>query len=103
MPNNAETPGFSLTDEDKIERDFRGFYKLSLKRTTSVRMRQISTILTQSWRANTDIQILLYDTPPMNPSPTELSTIVDYCVSYVTKTCKATDMEKIMLTKLIQE
>ena len=102
-PNNAKTPGYCYTQFDNIEKDFRGFYKLSLKRTTSKRMRQMSTILSQSWRANTDIQLIIYNTHPSNPSPHEMCNIIDYCVSYITKTCKAIQIEKLLLMQLTKE
>ena len=56
------TEGFPLMTTDKIVIDKNTQIKhLKLKRTTSQRMTQCSKYLLQSWRANCDIQLLLYD------------------------------------------
>ena len=100
---NGKTEGFPLISENKLETDFRGFKKLAMKRSSSRRMRQTSMSMTQSWRANTDIQILLHSTNPEKPDPMELSNIIDYCISYITKTSTALEIEKVFLTKMIQK
>ena len=84
-PNNTETPGKDFKDFDKITVDRNGIKKLSLKRAGSKRMQQISTIQLQSWRANCDIELLLYDSDPYNPNLSEFVKVVDYVVSYITK------------------
>ena len=48
-------------------------------------MRQISTVLVQSWRANCDIQLLLYDSDPYNSNLVEFAKVANYIVSYITK------------------
>ena len=48
-------------------------------------MQQISTIQLQSWRANCDIELLLYNSDPYNPNLSEFVKVVDYVVSYITK------------------
>ena len=65
--------------------DKRNFNFLQLKRDNSIRFMQSSMSLLQSWRANCDIKILIYDTDPEFPDLTEISTVIDYIVSY---TCK---------------
>jgi hypothetical protein len=41
--------------------------------------------LAQRWRANCDIQVILCDTDPNNPDPTEIAVVTDYMVTYSTK------------------
>ena len=65
--------------------DKRNFKFLQLKRDNSIRFMQSSMSLLQSWRANCDIKILIYDTDPEFPDLSEISTVSDYIVSY---TCK---------------
>ena len=48
-------------------------------------MTQLSTIQVQSWRANCDIQLLLYDSDPTKPNINEIVKVADYIVSYITK------------------
>ena len=39
----------------------------------------------QSWRANCDVQILLYDSNPKAPDISEISRVTDYVVAYSCK------------------
>ena len=48
-------------------------------------MQQILTVQLQSWRANCDVQLLLYDSDPYNPNLTKFVKVADYIVSYITK------------------
>jgi hypothetical protein len=76
-----------LRSEAAIIRDVRGFYRLELPRKNR-RTVQSSTWLVQSWRANSDIQILLYDCNPCTPDPEEIARVTDYIVAYQ---CKGND------------
>ena len=61
---------------------------MQLQRNNSKRFIQSSMSLLQSWRANCDIKILIYDTNPDFPDfpdLEEISSVSDYIVSY---TCK---------------
>ena len=82
---NEDTAGKEFTDCDKITIDSNGIKRLELKRSGSKRMNQLSTIQLQSWRANCDVQLLLYDSDPYNPDLSEFIKVVDYVVSYITK------------------
>ena len=82
---NCKTPGFDYVPNDIIEFDRRGFKSLKLKRTISKQFNQSSMVMLQSWRANCDIKILLYDTHPLYPDIREIANVSDYVVSY---TCK---------------
>ena len=39
----------------------------------------------QSWRANCDVQLIIYDSDPLKPDIAEIARITDYIVSYSTK------------------
>jgi hypothetical protein len=80
-----DTPGFPYSTNDEIINDPRGFKILQLSRQNSKHVLQSSMSLLQSWRANSDVKILLYETDPNYPDLTEISTVCDYLVSY---TCK---------------
>jgi GTPase SAR1 family protein len=83
----GDTKGFPLRSEAAIVRDLRGFYRLELPRENR-RTVQSSTWLVQGWRANSDIQILLYDCNPCTPDPEEIARVTDYIVAYQ---CKGND------------
>ena len=81
----CDTPGFKYCNRDIIHHDSRGFKVLQLKRCNCNRFIQSSMNLLQSWRANSDVKILIYDTDPSNPDMAEISRVSDYIVAY---TCK---------------
>lgn len=83
-PGECDTPGFAHSKEYKIENDHRGSRKLYLPRNHN-RITQTSKDMLQSWRANCDIQILIYNSNPKTPSVAEISKITDYIASYATK------------------
>ena len=66
-------------------------------------MQQISTVLFQSWRANCDIQLLLYDSNPYNPNLGEFVKVADYIVSYITKGNIGYLAEHKIMKELIQK
>ena len=49
------------------------------------RLVQTSTDLLRGWRANCDIQLLIYSSDPKTPDPLDIARVTDYIVSY---TCK---------------
>ena len=49
------------------------------------RLVQSSIDLLQSWRANCDIQLLIYDCDPRNPDVTNIARVTDYIVAYSCK------------------
>ena len=83
-PNMCNTPGFPLRIELKLVRDLRGFDRLELPRNNR-RIVTTSKPLVQSWRANCDIQILLYEGNPAHPIPEEIGRVTDYIVAYACK------------------
>ena len=92
----GDTEGFPLRTEPKVVRDVRGFKRLELSRDNR-RTVQSSTFLLQGWRANCDIQILLYDSDPSNPDPADVAKVTDYVVAYACKGNDALQPEKAKL------
>ena len=77
--------GFPLVQKDQIFVDPKTKIKhLQLKRTSSRRMTQCSKYLLQSWRANCDVQLLIYDSNPDKPNLQEIRLVTDYVDSYTT-------------------
>lgn len=72
-----------MQDDATIETQRRA-KKLFMPRNHS-RVTQTSKDMLCSWRANCDIQILVYDSDPDNPDVKEISRVTDYVVGY---TCK---------------
>jgi hypothetical protein len=97
--NCCDTPGFVLRDSPEIVRDNRGFDKLEMKRNHN-RITQSSMDMCQSWRANCDFQILLYDCDPFNPDPAEIARVTDYVVAYACKGNATLAEEKKQLKSL---
>jgi len=73
--------------EPILVRDLRGFDRLELPRNNR-RIVTTSKWLVQGWRANCDIQVLLYDCDPLHPNPDEIARVTDYIVAY---TCKGNE------------
>src|SRR6478735_3014231 len=83
-PNKCDKPGFPLRTEPKLVHDLRGFDRLDLPRNHR-RIVASSRYLLQGWRANCDIQVLLYECDPMHPNPDEIARLTDYIVAYACK------------------
>ena len=80
----CDTPGFPCIDLPQVKFDHRRAQKLYMPRNHQ-RLNQTSTFLLQSWRANCDLQVLVYDGDPNNPNIAEIAKITDYVVSYSCK------------------
>ena len=94
------TPGFPSCVEPSIVQDIRGFKKLQMPRNHP-RIMQTSLCCVGSWQANCDIQILLYDSDPLNPSPADIAKATDYIVGYACKGNESLKTEKLHMTSLI--
>ena len=101
-PGNANTDGWKETDRDTISVDSNGIKRLHLKRRGSQQMMQISTVQLQSWRANCDIKLLLYDSDPRKANLSEITKVADYIVSYITKGNVGFTMEQKMMKSIIE-
>lgn len=58
--------------------------------------------LLQSWRANCDVKILIYDTHPDYPDLSEISKVSDYIVSYTCKGHMTLSQEKNFISSTIK-
>ena len=97
-----ETEGFPLQEQNTIVIDKNTNIKhLRLKRTCSRRMTQCSSYLLQSWRANCDVQILIYDSDPDKPNLEEIRRVTEYVVSYTTKVNQSITEERRTIKEII--
>ena len=99
-PNMCDTPGFPIRIEPKLVRDLRGFDRLDLPRNHR-RIVASSRWLLQGWRANCDIQVLLYECDPLHPNPDEIARVTDYIVAYACKGNETIVEEKKQMKALI--
>ena len=102
--NNGQndTPGLPLREQSKITRDKRGFLKLELRRNTK-RMLQTSLNLLQPWRANCDLQVMLYDSTSSDFDFREIARITDYVVAYSCKGNQTLQAEKDNIKTVIMK
>lgn len=99
----GDTDGFPLEEEDTVFLDRKTSIKhLKLKRTTSRRMTQCSKYLLQSWRANCDVQLLIYESHPNKPNLEEIRKVTDYVVSYTTKVNQSIPEERKVVKEIIE-
>ena len=96
----CDTPGFPLSSKPSIVKDIRGFKRLDLPRNHP-RITQTSMVLSQSWRANCDIQILIYDSDPQNPDASDVARATDYIVAYACKGIETIQEEKQQMISLV--
>ena len=98
-PNMCDTPGFPLRPVPQLVHDLRGFDRLELPRNNN-RIVTTSKWLVQGWRANCDLQLLLYECDPLYPNPDEIARVTDYIVAYA---CKGTEtlMEEMKQMKAL--
>ena len=91
-----------MIEEDKIvykhNKRFRSF---CLKRKNTRRMNQTSLPLLQSWRANVDVKILIYDHDPRFIDSEDIANVVNYIVSYISKGNQSFTAEKDIITDVI--
>ena len=83
----CDTPGFLLRSAPQLVCDLRGFDRLELPRNNN-RIIATSKWLVQGWRANCDLQVLLYECDPLYPNSDEIARVTDYIVAYA---CKGTE------------
>src|SRR5688572_18714577 len=96
----CDTPGFPLRAEPTLVHDLRGFDRLELQRNNRWIV-ATSKWLIQGWRANCEIQVLLYNCNPLHPNPEEIARVTDYIVAYACKGNKTFVEEKNQMKALI--
>src|SRR5688572_10736577 len=99
-PNMCDTPGFPIREKPMLVRNLRGFDRLELPRNDR-RIVASSRWLLQGWRANCDIQLLLYECNPLKPNPEEIARVTDYIVAYCCKGNETILEEKNQMKALI--
>ena len=99
-PNKCDTPGFPLRSEPMLVRDLQGFDRLDLPRNHP-RIVTSSKWLLEGWRANCDIQVLLYECDPILPNLDEIARVTDYIVAYACKGNESILEEKQQMKALI--
>lgn len=58
------------------------------------RLNQTALDVLQSWRANCDVQLLIYTSDMNNPSPDDIAQVTDYVVGYACKGNKTLKEER---------
>src|SRR5687767_1174537 len=66
-PSKCDTPGFPIRMEPTLVCDLRGFDRLELPRNDRRIVASLRWLL-QGWRANCDIQVLLYECGLLHPN-----------------------------------
>ena len=85
----CDTGGFHLSTEPKLVCDLRGFDRVDMPRNNK-RVVQSSMHVAQGWRANCDVQFLIYKCHPDRVDPSDVARVTNYIVSY---NCKGTERE----------
>jgi hypothetical protein len=98
----CDTPGMHPRQRAEIKRDLRGYDRVELPRKEGDRwVVQASMFLAQGWRANCDLQVLLYDSDPDSPLPEDVGRVTDYIVAYQCKGNETYFQERKKMTDLI--
>ena len=92
-PNQGDTPGWEFRDDAVIEKNKKGVEHLLMRRTNSRRINQHSRHVLQAWRANADVQLLIYRSNPDVPDISEIEAVCRYCTSYASKAHQTTRQE----------
>lgn len=91
--NKGDTPGKAFLSEPIIEKNSKGVEHLLLRRLLSKRVNQHSRYILQAWRANADVQLIIYRSNPDIPDISEIEAVCKYCTSYASKTHQTTRQE----------
>eukprot|EP00985_Skeletonema_marinoi_P029287 scaffold27498_cov134-Skeletonema_marinoi.AAC.1 len=98
----ADTEGRELSDTSVIAVDRRGIEHFRLKRTKSKKVVQHCVPVLHGWRANSDVQLLLYRSHPDKPDMTEIENVCQYVVAYASKKNHTTKQEKEAIQNIIE-
>jgi len=96
----GDTPGFPPRDEPAVVEDPRGFDRVDLQRNNR-RITQSSQYLMRGWRANCDIQLLIYRSDPDDVNASDVSRVTNYVVSYACKGSESVVEEKKAMKSII--
>ena len=98
---DEDTPGKVHRSVAAIVVDKRGIEHFQMKRTKSRKVVQHSRTMLQTWRANCDIQILIYRSDPYRPDTTEIENVCNYVVAYAGKKHHTSKQEKTAIQNII--
>ena len=104
VAGSNQTPGFENRDEPTIKNDFLGYKKLFLKRkrpAPGYNIIQTSLYQVESWRANCDVQMFIYEDHENGFSDVDIAKVTNYIVSYACKGVEGYLEEKEQMSSLI--
>jgi hypothetical protein len=96
-----DTEGKGLHEKAKIVKDHKGVEHFYMPRRYSERINQHSRSLLQAWRANADVQLLIYRSDPNLPDVGEIESVCRYVVAYAGKRYKTCRQEINMIQDVI--
>lgn len=99
--NEGNTPGKELRFAPTIQKNEKGVEHLLLRRTHSRQISQHSRYMLQAWRANVDVQLIIYRSNPDIPDVSEIEAVCRYCTSYASKAHQTTREEINMIQDVI--
>lgn len=98
----CDTDGKPLSNISVIVTDQKGVEHFQLRRTKSRKACQHSRTLLQTWRANIDIQLLVYRSHPDKPDVSEIENVCKYVVAYASKKNHTSKKEKEAVQNIVQ-
>ena len=79
--NKGNTPGKDMRTESVIEKNRRGIKHLLICCTHSAKSVQPIRTILHTWRANVDVQLLIYQSNPNMANVGEIEAVSKYCKS----------------------
>jgi hypothetical protein len=98
-----DTPGFECNSKPTITLEGHVFTKHKVFKSprNTRQMVHTSMFLTQVWRGNVDVKLLLYQSDPSNPDPEYIITYSDYLVGYQIKGAQIKAIERKNMKDLV--
>ncbi len=96
-----DTQGLPRMPRSRIITNKKGISHFWMTCTESVRVVQHSRILLRTWRANSDIKLLLYYSDPSCPDISRIEDVCWYVVTYTKKQHNTTQSEKDAIQNII--
>lgn len=98
----CDTEGRPHRDVSAIVVDKRKIEHFHMRRTKSRKAVQHSKTMLQGWRANCDIQILIYRSHPNRPNTNEIENVCKYVVAYAGKKHHTSKQEREAIQNIIE-
>jgi hypothetical protein len=96
-----DTQGLPRMPRSRIITNKKGISHFQMTCTELVRVVQHSRILLRSWRANSDIKLLLYYSDPSCPDISEIEDVCRYVVAYTGRRHNTTQSENNAIQNII--